>query len=146
MQDEVDRFFEQLDRDAIVAAIKEAEDKGRGEIRVHLQRGRVKDAMGEASRVFKELGMEKTEQRSGCLIFIAPEEKAFAVVGDLGIHEKVGDAFWLNARDAAAEHFSQGRFTDGVVAAVRVIGEALARYFPREAVNPNELPDDVSVN
>lgn len=139
-------FFEGLDRPAIVAAIREAEGKGHGEIRVHLHRGRSTDPMSEARAVFAKLQMEKTERRSGCLIFIAPEERAFAVVGDAGIHGKVGQDFWLEARDRAGALFSEGKFTEGIVAAVHLIGEALATHFPREAgkVDVNELSDEVS--
>ena len=37
----------------------------------------------------------------------------------------------------------QGRFTEAVVAAVQLVGEALARHFPREPGDKNELPDGV---
>src|SRR5262249_6685782 len=126
-------FFERLDRPAIVDAIRRAEEKGYGEIRVHLHRGRVKDAKAEAQRTFLKLGMEKTAHHSGCLLFLAPEERAFAVVGDAAIHDKVGDTFWLDARDAAASLFTQGKFTEGIVAAVDRLGDALAKHFPRVA-------------
>lgn len=138
------QFFEGLDRGAIVYAIRRAESKGLGEIRVHLHRGRVADAREEAERAFTRLGMAKTRSRSGCLIFIAPEERAFAVIGDAGIHERVGDTFWLDARDAAAALFAEGRFTEGIVAAVDRLGDALAMHFPKEPGDVNELPDDVS--
>ncbi len=139
-------FLERLDRAAIVAAIREAESKGLGEIRVHLHKGRVSDPRAEAERVFTRLGMARTAHRTGCLLFIAPEERAFAVIGDAAIHEKVGDDFWLDARDAASRPFAEGRFTEGIVAAVARLGEALARHFPREkgVANLNELPDDVT--
>lgn len=139
-------FFESLDRPAIVEAIRGAESKGRGEIRVHLHRGRVADAHAEAVKVFEKLGMTKTEQRSGCLVFIAPEARAFAVIGDKGIHERVGDDFWKGARDAAAARFAEGKFTEGIVTAVAAVGEALAKHFPKAAgeANPNELADDVT--
>ena len=139
-------FFESLERPAIVEAIRRAEAKGRGEIRVHLHRGRVSDARALAERTFTRLGMEKTELRSGCLLFIAPEERAFAVIGDVGIHRKVGPTFWLDARDAAAALFAQGKFTEGIVAAVDRLGDALSVHFPQAAglPNPNELPDDVT--
>ena len=139
-------FFESLDRGAIVGAIRRAEEKGFGEIRIHLQHGRVADARAEAERTFVRLGMAKTASRTGCLVFIAPEERAFAVVGDRAIHERVGDGFWLEARDAAAALFAEGKFTDGIVAAVDRIGAALAGHFPKAAgqADTNELPDDVS--
>jgi uncharacterized membrane protein len=139
-------FFEGLDRPAIVEAIRRAESKGRGEIRVHLHRGGVSDAQAEAVKVFEKLGMTKTEKRSGCLIFIAPEARAFAVIGDKGIHDSVGDDFWKGARDAAAARFAEGKFTEGIVAAVTTVGEALAKHFPKSEgeANPNELPDDVT--
>jgi uncharacterized membrane protein len=139
-------FFEGLDRPAIVEAIRRAESKGRGEIRVHLHRGAVSDPHAEAVKVFEKLGMTKTEQRSGCLIFIAPEARAFAVIGDKGIHDRVGDDFWKGTRDAAAARFAEGEFTEGIVAAVTTVGGALARHFPKAEsdANPNELPDDVT--
>ncbi len=139
-------FFESLDRRAIVEAIRRAEEKGFGEIRIHLQHGRVADARAEAEKTFVRLGMEKTVNRTGCLVFIAPEERAFAVVGDRAIHERVGDAFWLEARDAAAALFAEGRFTEGIVAAVDRVGAALAAHFPKGAgqADTNELSDDVS--
>jgi uncharacterized membrane protein len=90
--------------------------------------------------------MTKTRHRSGCLVFIAPEARVFAVLGDEGIHAKEGDDLWSEARDLAAARFGEGRFTEGIVEAVRKVGEALALHFPRGegAANPNELSDDVS--
>jgi uncharacterized membrane protein len=124
-------FFEGLDRPAIVDAIRRAEAKGFGEIRVHLQHGRVADARKAAEATFLKLGMDRTLRRTGCLVFIAPEERSFAVVGDVAIHEKAGDAFWLASRDAAAALFAEGKFTEGIVAAVDRIGNVLAEHFPR---------------
>jgi uncharacterized membrane protein len=138
-------FFESLDRPAIVDAIRRAEARSFGEIRVHLHHGSVADARAEAEKTFLKLGMDKTARGSGCLIFLAPESRAFAVVGGTGIHEKVGDGFWLEARDAARERFTEGKFTEGIVAAVGKLGDALALFFPKDGVSDrNELPDDVS--
>jgi uncharacterized membrane protein len=139
-------FFDGLDRPAIAEAIRRAEEKGFGEIRVHLHRGRAADARKAAEETFLRLGMDRTIRRTGCLLFIAPEERAFAVIGDAAVHEKAGDAFWAEARDAAAARFAEGRFTEGIVAAVDLIGDVLARHFPKGAgeADTNELPDEVS--
>jgi uncharacterized membrane protein len=138
-------FFDGLDRPAIVEAIKRAESKSVGEIRVHLHHGPVRDALKAAQATFKRLGMEKTLHGTGCLLFLAPQSRAFAVVGGTGIHEKVGDGFWVEARDAAQTLFADGKFTEGVVTAVDRLGDALALHFPkREPADANELPDEVS--
>lgn len=144
-KDDVQAFFEGLDRPAIVEAIRRAEEKSFGEIRVHLHHGAVQDARAEAEKTFLKLGMDKTARGSACLIFLAPESRTFAVVGGTGIHEKVGDGFWLEARDAAMGPFREGRFTEGIVAAVGKLGDALALFFPRDGTpDRNEIPDDVS--
>ena len=71
--------------------------------------------------------------------------RAFAVIGGSGIHEQVGDAFWIEARDAARANFSEGKFTEGIVAAVDRLGGALALFFPKTGPgDTNELPDEVS--
>jgi uncharacterized membrane protein len=139
-------FFEGLDRVAIAESIRQAEEKGFGEIRVHLHHGRAGDVRRAAEKTFLRLGMDRTARRTGCLIFIAPRDRAFAVVGDTAIHEKAGDAFWDGARDAAAARFAEGKFTEGILAAVERIGEVLARHFPKGAgeADTNELPDEVS--
>jgi uncharacterized membrane protein len=138
-------FFDGLDRPAIVEAIVRAEAKSLGEIRVHLHHGAVKDVRAEAEKAFLKLGMDKTIRGSGCLVFIAPESRAFAVIGGSGIHEKVGDAFWIEARDAASSRFAEGKFTEGIVAAVDRLGDALALFFPKTGPkDTNELPDEVS--
>ncbi len=141
-----EEFWRSLDREAVAEAIREAEGKGHGEIRVHLHHGKVENPRAEAERTFLRLGMQKTARRSGCLVFVAPAERAFVVLGDEGIHGRAGEAAWAAARDAASLHFLAGRFTEGLVAAIRILGDELARHFPREAgeANPNELSDDLS--
>ena len=83
---------------------------------------------------------------TGCLVFIAPESRAFAVIGGSGIHEKVGDGFWVEARDAARACFAEGKFTEGIVAAVDRLGRRARRSSFRRAggADTNELPDEVS--
>ena len=138
-------FFDGLDRPAIVEAIGRAEAKSLGEIRIHLHHGAVSDARAEAEKAFLRLGMDKTIRGTGCLVFIAPESRAFAVIGGSGIHEKVGDGFWVEARDAARARFAEGKFTEGIVAAVDKLGDALALFFPKTGPkDTNELPDEVS--
>ena len=89
--------------------------------------------------------MAETVHGTGCLLFLAPESRSFAVIGGAGIHEKVGDGFWADARDAAQALFAQGKFTEGIVAAVDRLGDALALFFPKSGpADTNELPDEVS--
>ena len=112
---------------------------------MHLHHGPVSDALEAAKATFGRLGMEKTVHGTGCLLFLAPESRAFAVIGGAGVHEKVGDTFWIEARDAARVSFSQGRFTEGIVTAVDKLGDALALFFPKRGpADTNELPDEVS--
>ena len=138
-------FLGRLDHDRIVAAIRAAEERSRGEIRVHVTHKPVEDAERAAAALFEKLGMTATADRNGVLLFVAPARQRFAVVGDKGIHEKCGEGFWKDVASAMEEDFRQGRFTEGIVKGVAKAGDALAAHFPRTGgPDVNELPDEVS--
>jgi uncharacterized membrane protein len=143
---EADAFVDALDDKRIVAAIARAEARCRGEIRVHVADGPVEDAQREGAAAFERLGMTATAERNGVLLFVSPASQRFAVLGDRAIHEQCGQGFWSQVAEAMAAEFRSGRFTEGIVAGVEAVGEALARHFPRRAgeVDHNELPDAVS--
>jgi uncharacterized membrane protein len=133
-----------IDEAALVRAIREAEARSTGEVRVMVTHRAVPDALAEGRRRFAALGMDRTAQRNGVLIFIAPVTHTFAILGDAGIHERGGEALWGGVAGELSAAFKAGRWTDGLVEAIRRIGEELARHFPRgEATDVNELPDAV---
>ena len=137
-------FLSKLDHDRIVQAIREAERNTSGEIRVFVQRGKLKDdPLIAAQRKFHQLGMHKTRERNAVLIFVAPRAHKFAVVGDKAIHEKCGDEFWQRIVDGMRTHFQNEKFSDAQVEAVKEIGNVLARHFPQSLIDTNELPDDL---
>ena len=137
-------FLSKLEHDRIVQAIREAESKASGEIRVFIQRGKLKnEALVEAQRKFHRLGMHKTHERNAVLIFVAPRAHKFAVVGDTAIHEKCGDAFWQRAVDGMRTHFQNEKFSEALVQAIQEIGSVLARHFPKTSRDTDELPNDV---
>lgn len=141
-----DAFLGRLEHDRIVAAIRDAEGRSSGEIRVHVAAGEVDDVEAAARRQFESLGMTATALRNGILIYVAPRSQRFAILGDTGIHERCGPAFWKEMAAVMEADFREGRFTDGLVKGVARAGEALGEHFPRTpgAADVNELPDQVT--
>ncbi|MCB0570002.1 MAG: TPM domain-containing protein [Phaeodactylibacter sp.] len=137
-------FFTPEEEERIIRAIREAEHNTSGEIRVHLEANCKRPAMREAVRTFRRLGMHKTKERNAVLIFIAPERREFAIIGDQGINEKVPDNFWQEERDLMQEHFRSEAFAEGICQAIRKAGEKLRDFFPYQQDDTNELPDDIS--
>ena len=136
-------FLARLDHDRIVRAIAAAEQKTSGEIRVFVQRGEIIDPMAAARAKFEKLGMTRTRERNGVLIFVAPRAQKFAVIGDEGVHAKCGEAFWQQLIESTQVHFKAENFTDAIVHAIEHTGELLAQHFPRRPNDRNQLPNAV---
>ena len=136
-------FLDQLHRAKIVAAIREAEKKTSGEIRVFISRKSIENPLEAAQGHFVEMGMEKTLERNGVLIFVAPRTHKFAVVGDVGVQTHCGDTFWTELAQEMSGHFKKSDFTSGIIHGVRKAGDLLAQHFPRKPGDKNELPDEV---
>ncbi len=128
----------------IAEAIRQAEQGTTGEIRVHLAKRPGPDVMASARKTFVKLKMHRTRLRNGVLLYVAPKERVFAIVGDEGIHAKAGADHWAAARDAMLEEFKHGRLKEGILAGVRLTGEKLRQFFPADGPNGNELPDTVT--
>jgi uncharacterized membrane protein len=124
-------FMPRIAHKRVVAAIRAAEAGTSGEIRVLVARHKAADPVAAAQAYFNRLGMGKSPHRNGVLIFVAPRSRRFAVIGDKGVHEKCGDAFWTGLAEAMGERFRRGEFTDGLVHGVERAGELLAKTFPR---------------
>ena len=139
------QFVSDLDHNRIVEAIRRVETASRGEVRVHVAKEKVEDARAAAAAQFDKLAMSATTERNGVLVYVAPASQRFAVIGDAAIHQLCGEAFWNEVALAMEGAFREGHFTEGIVEAVRRVGEALARHFPRlGGTDVNELPDEVS--
>ena len=138
-------FMDAADLDAVARAVAEAESGTAGEIRVHLDARCAGDPIARAVAVFERLGMTRTTQRSGVLVYVAIEDRKLAVIGDRGVHERVGDAYWGALTEALGQHLRAGRVREGLAAAVREVGATLRRHFPSEPDDRNELSDEVSL-
>ena len=137
-------FVNRLEHERIVEAIRDAESQTSAEIRVYIQRGELDvDPVFAAQRKFRALGMDRTAERNGVLIFVAPRARKFAVFGDEAIHLRCGEDYWRGIVDMMGSHFHAERFSDAIVDAVREVGQELARHFPNTGSDTNELPDDV---
>jgi uncharacterized membrane protein len=125
------KIIKQLQHDSLVAAIRDAECKTSGEIRVLISHKSVENPVSVAQKEFVRLGMTNSPQKNGVLIFVAPRTHKFSVIGDEGIHAKCGDVFWQELAKAMTDYFSKSEFTEGIIHGVRKAGELLAEHFPR---------------
>jgi uncharacterized membrane protein len=138
------KLIRTIDVERVKAAIAAAERATSGEVRVSVARffwGSVRRA---AERAFVRLGMTRTKDRNGVLFFIVPARKKFVVLGDEGIHAKVGQEFWDCVAGLMTGHFKKGEFTEGLVKGIGEAGGQLAEHFRYDAaVDVNELADHV---
>jgi uncharacterized membrane protein len=137
------KFISQLAHERIHAAIRAAEEKSSGEIRVMVSHRAAPDPVATAQKAFLRLRMQDTKHRNAVLILVAPRSRTFAVIGDEAVHAKCGDDFWRELAAAMTGHFKRGEFTGGLLHGINRAGDLLAAHFPHEPDDINELPDDV---
>ncbi len=101
-------FLTAKEEEEIVEAIRIAENKTSGEIRVHIEQNCTKDIFEHATEVFHYLKMDNTKQQNGVLIYVAIENKSFVIYGDVGINNAVDKDFWNTTRDVISSHFKKG--------------------------------------
>lgn len=112
-------------------------------LRFHIVPRRAKHdrAHAEAMRQFFAQGLDKTEHRTGVLIFASTAERYAEIVADAGINEKVAPQIWDDAVAALVAAIKADRPADGFISAIEQCGSVLAAHFPPGALERDELPD-----
>ncbi len=140
----VENFLTVAEEAEVVEAIRLAEKETSGEIRVHIEKTTSGDAFGRATEVFHLLKMDQTKLKNGVLIYLAVEDKTFAICGDKGIDDVVADDFWNTTKDVMAARFRDGNFKQGLIDGIKMAGSQLQRYFPCEDDDQDELSNEIS--
>jgi len=104
---------------------------------------------GRALRAFHEHGLQRTAEGTGVLVFASLLERRAVVLGDHGIHARMGEAGWDEAVGALVAGLKLGDPGRGFEEAIARCGARLAEHFPRQAgaaAPPNELGDALQVS
>ena len=121
----------EVDEQRIRSAIVAAEAATTGRIHVTVSHQIWGSTRSGADRIFKRLRLRDTPDRNGVLFFVVPGRREFAVVGDAGIHEKVGQEFWDRVTAAISNRIKAGNLTDGILHGIDAAGQELAKHFPK---------------
>jgi len=143
-RDRAHTFLTPAERARVLEAVAAFEKKTSGEIRVHLAGHSHEEPTLTAVRAFERIGMTRTRERNGVMIFVSVRDRRVAVLGDTGIHGKVPEGFWQQVVHAIEAHLAEGRFAEGLVAGIELTGARLVEHFPHRAGDKNELPDSIS--
>jgi uncharacterized membrane protein len=146
----IDKYFSKKDLDTITKACSKAEENTSGEIRVSIFSKRPRKMKNHSTKdialaEFYNLGMDKTRDKTGILLFILLKERKFQILADSGINSKVEQKTWDDIANKLSEYFRNGNCVEGGVNTVAEMGKILSNHFPKKADDWNELSDEVSV-
>ena len=130
------------------AIIEKAERNTSGEIRIAIRKKRewkeknlsIADL---AVKEFYRLGMQRTRDKTGVLIFLLLSEKKLYIAADETIDQMVDEGTWEKIADRMSKNFKEGNFFEGLSEAVQSVSEHLKKHFPRQPDDINELPNDI---
>lgn len=129
----------------IVEAIILAEIGTTGEIRVHLSRNWLeKNPYHRATRLFRHFKMFQTKDRNAVLLYFNLRRKKFAIIGDTGVHQAVGQNYWSNLSEKLRLDLRGTHPEKAIALAVIELGKTLKKHFPTkntEGTRKSELKD-----
>ncbi len=139
-----DKIFDKQACRRIEMAIEQAETNTSGEIHVHVTSHSKANVLDSAVEAFNTLGMQNTKLRNGVLFFFATKDHRFAVIGDKGINDIVGQGFWDDIVKTISDAFARKLPIDGICESILLCGDKLRQYFPPQSDDEDELPNQVS--
>lgn len=96
-----------------------------------------------AFALFAERGVHRTRDRTGLLIFVSELEHRVVILGDSGLHERVGEEGWASQVSQLVTRIREGRAKQGILEAIGHFEPLLSKLAPARADDSNELPDSV---
>ncbi len=136
--------FSKDQQQQVKAAIEKAELQTSCEIRVFVEDFSKIDVLDRAAFQFKKLAMHETALRNGVLIYLATEDKKFAIIGDAGINQHTGNEFWDSVKELMLPEFKKDDLTTGLIIGIAAIAEKVKLFFPYELGDKNEISNDIA--
>ena len=99
----------------------------------------------QAFQEFYRLGLHRTEQQTGVLLFVSLFEHRVIVLGDQGIHAKVAPELWKAVESAILKGARGGALAGGLINGISLCADVLEEHFPWREGDRNELPDRLIV-
>ncbi len=94
-----------------------------------------------AIQYFKVGAESRTAKKTGVLIYLSLGEHMAEIIADEAVHRAVPAETWGDAMAALIDEVRAGQPGKGMAAAVGQVGAILAAHFPKDAADPNEIPD-----
>ncbi len=144
-------FFDDDEFLRISNKIKEMEKNTAGEIRISIKEKksfwqRNKTIKQLAEEEFYRLGVDKTRDSTGILMFLLLGERQFYILADKGINEKVEQSTWDSIKNKMQEMFSCGEFCKGILYGIEEVGKILSIHFPVKQNDKDELSNRIIIN
>lgn len=99
----------------------------------------------KAEQLFVRHGLDKTAERNAVMVYVSLRERALVVLGDEGIHQRMGTPAWESLVAEALQEAKAHGLLQSFCVLVRHLGEQLGQHFPRRTDDRNELPDAPNV-
>ena len=142
------RCFPSGTLDAIQEAVAAGEKIHRGQVRfvveAELTSAQLWHDVSSRARAVEVFAMTRawnTEENIGVLVYVLLADHKVEIVADRGIDACVPAQEWQGICHTMEAAFREQRFEAGARAGVEAIGALIARHFPTQGGNPNELPD-----
>src|SRR5690349_18719804 len=142
------QVFPQAVLDRIEQAVRSSEATHSGQVRFVVEGaldGRPllasQPARERALDVFSHLRIWDTAHNNGVLIYLLLADRDVEIVADRGIDARVGRAGWDAICREMEAAFRAGEFEHGVIKGIEAVSRELARHFPPQPDQRNELPD-----
>ncbi|MEA2688672.1 MAG: hypothetical protein QOD51_1279 [Candidatus Eremiobacteraeota bacterium] len=126
------RLHRFVDKKRVRDAIVRAEAATDAPISVSIVPHVTGDVHAAALRDLQRHGRSRAAARNAVHFFVVPSRREFAVVGDAGAHERLGQEAWDSVAATVEKHFRLGDPTAGLIAGIEEVGRILARHFPRK--------------
>lgn len=94
-----------------------------------------------ARELFYRLGMHRTRERSGVLLFVSLGERYVEIIADDAVDKAVPPETWQNIVASFTTTVRSRGAVAGFLTALQSLGDALGGVLPRRPDDRNELPD-----
>lgn len=142
------RAFRADDLAAIGAAVKASEATQSGEIRIAIEGALPlasllgnESCRDRATALFTSLGVAKTREANGILVYVQLVDRRVEILADRGIAALIAQDEWEKLCRQMETAFAAKDYRRGMLDAIERITALLAQHFPASGNNPNELDD-----